>query len=432
MNNIHRTQNVFVSDGTGLPANNTAVSTSFIASGTVAILGSDMTALNPAGGDTITTQPFIYVVESKTDTSGTNYLKRSMKIDGASVTGYSAKSYVPAQREVWAIGYNRKTSTGSITVADSTDYGYSIRFKNDKWLYAERNEELRVNFKTSDAATQLEIATKTADAITNSSYATQISAIVVGNGTGVYGLTSATNYGVEITAKDVNQFSTSTYSQNNVYFSVHVDDSTGFGSGTACNQIQAFTYGSGTFRQVRILEDKAFGTEGVLNRRQWIIPELDYSSTSTLVLSAVIGINQTGTTGQDTVTFASTIAAILRPGEKVEIDGVNYEIKYIMGDGTGVGAANAVVLTSPLTTTTAGTNVTKVRLKYDTIIIEFNDTVLGSTGYTSVANKSIIIAVPSIATGGAYNALSTAGTNLKAILDGWMATTPRAFAAISI
>lgn len=117
--------------------------------------------------------------------------------------------------------------------------------------------------------------------------------------------------------------------------------------------------------------------------------------------------------------------------KKVEIHGVNYEIKYIKGDGTGVGAANAVVLTTVLTTSPAS-NACKVRYKYDTITIEYNDSINTPTGVTAVANKSVVIAVPAIDTGDAYSGLSLAGTDLKAILDGWMTTTPRAFANISI
>jgi hypothetical protein len=127
MNNIQRTQNVFISDGTALPANDAAVTT--IASGTVAIIGNDMKALNPAGVDTISTVPYLHIVEAKTDSNSTGYLKRSMKIDATAVTSYTAKSYTPAQRNVWAIGYNRKTAAGTIEVANATNYSFSIRFK---------------------------------------------------------------------------------------------------------------------------------------------------------------------------------------------------------------------------------------------------------------------------------------------------------------
>jgi hypothetical protein len=160
----------------------------------------------------------------------------------------------------------------------------------------------------------------------------------------VYGVTGATDYGVEITALDVAQFVNTTYTQNKVYFSVHVDDSTGFGTTTTCTEIQTISYGVGTYAEVYNLENKDFGYEGVLNRRQWPIPALDYSSSSTLINSAAITPVATGTAGEDEVTVDLTIASIIRPGEKVEIDGVNYEVKYIKGTGTGVTSANALVL----------------------------------------------------------------------------------------
>jgi hypothetical protein len=163
---------------------------------------------------------------------------------------------------------------------------------------------------------------------------------------------------------------------------------------------------------------------GSRNRRMWIIPALDYSSTNTYVLSAAIAETVTGTIAEDKVTFSATVAASIRPGEKVELGGVNYEIKYFI-------STTVAILTSVLTAGLAA-GAAKVRLKYDTIIIEFNDSVNGPTGYVAVANKSVIIAVPAINAGGAFGSLSTAATNIKAVLDAWMATTPRAFAAISI
>lgn len=430
MNNLHRVQNVFISNGSALPANNSAITA--LSVGQVGIYGHDMTALNPAGGDTITTQPYIYVVEKKTDSTGTDYVKRSMKIPGTGITSFTAESYAPSVRQVWSIGFNRATATGSIEVNSSTNYNYVIRFKNDKWLYSERPEVLNVTFTSATAATQLSIATQIADGINNSSFNKYVVAIVVGNGTGVYGVTGATAFGVEITAKPVDQMLATTYSLNQVYFSVHVNDATGFESTTPCVQIVGFDYGSGTYNQVYVMENKAFGDEGVTNRRQWPIPVLDYSSTSALINSSNITPVATGTSGEDQVTFNLTIAAIIRPGEEVEIDGVNYKVKYIKGDGTGVGAANAVVLTSVLLTSSAASAV-KVRYKYDLITIEFNDTVVTpGANIVAVAQKSVAIAVPAINAGGAYTSLSSAGTDLVAVLNGWMATTPLAPAAISI
>lgn len=421
--NLNRVQNIFVSNGAAFPANDAAITT--MTAGQVGIFGSDMTALNPAGGDTITTQPSIYLYEKKTNSAGTSYFKKSMRIDGVNTISYQSESYTPARRAVWTIGYNRKTAAGTITASASTNYNFSIRFKNDKWLYSQKPEMLNVNFTSSAAATQLTIATQIAASITNSSFRTIVEAVVIGNGTGVYGLTAATNYGVEITAKDVNQFSATTYTPNFVYFSVHVNDASGFASTTTCTEIQSFTLGSGTFAQVRAIESLNYQYEGVLNRRQWPIPELDYSSVSTYNLSAAIGVNVAGTTGEDTVTFSGSVAAILRAGEKVEINAVNYEIKYFV-------STTVAVLTSPLLTTFAASDVCKVRYQYDLITIDFNDINNGPTGAVAVSNKSVLIAVPAIATGGAYSSLSAGGQDFLDILNAWMITTPKAFANVTI
>jgi hypothetical protein len=419
MNNIHRVQNTFISAdaGTAMPADNSAISA--ITPGMIGIYGTDMLALNPAGVDTITTQPAIYIVEGKSE-----YVKRSMKIAGTAVTSYKAESYAPAQRNVWSIGYNRKTTTGSIEVNNDTNYNFTIRFKNDKWLYSQRPELLNVNFQSPASATQLGLATTIASTINNSSWKAEVVAIVVGNGTGVYGVTGATAFGVEITAKDVDQFYNTTYTPNQVYFSVQVNDASGFGTTTTCSLIQAMAYGSGTYNQVYTIENKDLAYEGAINRRMWPIPVFEYASSSAYISSVAITPTVTGTSGEDTVTFSATVAAIIRPGEKVTLGGVGYEVKYFI-------SSTVAVLTSPLVAGLSGA-AALVRLKYDLITIEFNDSVTTPTGVVATANKSVLIAVPAIAAGGAYNSLSAVGQDAKDILDAWMASTPGAFANISI
>ena len=163
-----------------------------------------------------------------------------------------------------------------------------------------------------------------------------------------------------------------------------------------------------------------------MNRRQWPIPVLDYSSSSTLSLSSTSGIPAitVGNIGEDRITFTSSIAGILRAGEKVELNGANYEIKYFV-------STTIAVLTSVLLAATTGT-VTKVRYKYSTINIEFNDAINTPTGVVAMANKSVSIAVPTITAGGAYTSHSQAAIDLKALLDAWMVSTPRFFAVITI
>lgn len=424
MNNLNRVQGIFISDGSACPANNAAITA--VTSGQVAIFGTDMTALNPAGGDTITTQPSIYIVEGKTGSAdGIAYVKRSTKINGMNVISYTGKSYASPTREVWAIGYNRKTATGTIEVNNDTNYNFTIRFKNDKWLYSERPEVLNVNFQSVAATSQLLIATQVKNAINNSNWRTQVIAIVVGDGTGVYGLTGASNWGVEITALDVNQFTNSTYTPNKVYFSVFVNDASGFGTTSTCTQIQAMTYGSGTYDEVYALENFDLGYEGLVNRRVWPQTVPDYSSSSTLINSLAVVETVTGTISEDKVTFSNaTIATKIFAGDKVTFNGVQYEIKYFI-------STTVAILTSVLVAGQVGTAVT-VKGKYDLITIEYNDSINTPTGVVAIANKSVIIAVPSMQPGVIYSTSSLAGIDIKAILDGWMATTPAAFANISI
>lgn len=423
MNNLQRVQNIFISNGSATPAGGSAITS--VTPGVIGVYGTGMAALT--AGNTVSTSTntgAIYMVEGKTDASGVSYVKRSSKIDGMSILTYQAESYAPAQRQVWSIGFNRATSAGLIEVNNDVNYNFSIRFKNDKWLYSERPELLNINFQSSSTATQLSIATQVANSINNSAYKKQVVAIVVGDGTGVYGVTGASNFGVEITAKDVDQFFNSTYTPNKVYFSVQVNDATGFGTSTTCTEIQAFDPGVGTYDQIYMLENKCFGYEGVANRRQWPIPVLDYSASSSYVLSAAIVPTVTGTIGEDKVTFSATVAAILRAGEKVELGGVNYEIKYFI-------SSTVAVLTSVLVAGLVAA-AAKVRYQYDVITVEYNDAINTPTGVVAVANKSAVIAMPAIDAGGAYSSTSAIGTAILAILNPWMASTAKAPANVSL
>lgn len=420
-NNTNRVQQIFIADGTALPANN--ADTTAITAGKIGIYGQDMLALNPAGGDTITTQPYLYFMEAKTDSNGVGYLKRTGRIDGSNILSYTAKKYAAEKRTVYAIGHDRLLGVGTIEVNPSTDYKFAVRFKNDKQLYSERPEVLSVLFTSSATATQLSIATQITSSINNSAWKAQIKAVTVGDGTGIYGLTGATDYGVEIWGLDIPQNSNTTYTHNQVYFSVSVLDATGFGTSTTCTQIQAMSPGSGTYNQVYAMENFDLGTEGVLNRRQWPIPSFDYSSSTTL-LSGTTGVTSNGVLSEDTIVLSGAITGILTGGDKVSVDGVLYEIKYVI-DSTHV------VLTTPLLSANA-TGVVLVRVKYDLINIEYNDAINTPTGVVAVANKSVVIAVPAITAGGAYTTQSQSGTDVKAVLDAWMTTTPRAFANITI
>lgn len=421
---IHKVTNIFVGNGSALEAN---VNT--LTAGKLGVFNSNQAILASAysaGGAADSIQ------FSETYSDGT--FKKSMWVNGRSVISARAEAYAPAQREVWAIGYNRKTATGSIEVNNAYDYTASIRFKNDKSLYSERPEVLRVNFTSAATATQLSIATQIAASINDSGFKTLVAAIVVGDGTGVYGVTGATNYGVEITAKDIEQFQSSTYKENRVYFSVHVDDSTGFGTTTTCTQIVANSYGEGTYNQVYNKENFEYQYEGLSNRRLWPAQTPKLKVSSTAVLSGATGVNVSGTSGEDVVTFAADISGFIRTGELVELDGVNYEVKYMNAAGT------SVWLTTPLSATITAGDKAKVRCFYSVIVLTFADnTFTSGADVQALAQKSIYIATPAINTGATWTTSaaaslttsSTEGASLISKLNTWLATTPAAPATLA-
>jgi len=452
--NTEKLSEIFIGAGAAFDANNTAMAS--VAAQT-AIIGSDMTALNPAGGDTISTQPYIYIVNKLANGD----LKRSFPVNGTSVTSWKGQHYKPSRRQVWGIGYQRGSvvdgvtvaASGSITVSNSTDYSFSIRFKNDKTMFSVRPETLEVSFTSSATATQLSIAAQIANAINNSGFGSSVSgvkvvkAIIVADGTGVVaasgttpaiqGGTGATNYGVEIVGLDVNQFQNTSYTENQVYFSVHVLDASGFES-TPSLQIQSAWKGVGTYNQVYNMENKFFGNEGVLNRTKWPIPTLIYLSSSTYAASGNVAAAATLATGNisagliNTDWFVVTATTGLRPGDLITINAVAYEIKYIA-------SATVVVLTAVQAATYTGAAL-KVKYGYNVFTIETTDvTTLSGAGVGQFAKRAIYIASPAIDAAAADpfdRTLDAADTSAEVldildVLNAWMTSTPLAPAAIT-
>ena len=457
---LHRVTNIVVGDGSALPANNAQVSPAAIAR--LGIYGSDMLALNPAGGDTISTAGGDAITFFQELADGS--LKKTMKIGGQNLVGAKAIHYRAARRNVWSIGYHRgfrtnpdearatittaynyTAATGDITVANSTEYKFTIRFKNDKTFYSERPEVLSVSFTSAASATQLSIATQIAGAINNSAFGNQVSgietiqAVVVGDGTGVYGLTAASNYGVEIWALTINQFTNSTYKENRVYFSVHLDDASGFSSTTECVELQTNSYGEGTYNFVSGTENFLAQYEGISNRRLWPAQSVTLTASATPVTSGNVATAFTNATGNVTTVINEDIVAVaisttgLNGGDLINIDGALYEIKYI-------NSATTFTLTTPATASYGPAANIRVRYFYNLIVLEFNDSSF-TTGadVKSEARKSIIIATPAIDADAADpfdTTRDSADTSAEAIdlydvVNAWVASTPLAPPALA-
>jgi len=409
---IHKVTNVFVSNATELEE-----SVNTLTPGKLGLFNYEQAILDQAyaeGQPTALLTPAFQASLTYADGS----FKKSMWINGKSVIDARVEKYAPAQREVWSIGYNRYTTAGSIAVNPASLYSFYIKFKNDKALYSERPERFTANFTSSSNATQLSIATQAANLVNNGAYKTQIKAVVVGDGTGAYGLTGATNYGVEITALDINQFQSSTYKENRVYFDVFVDDSSAFEDTTACSQILANSFGTGTYNSIYNKENFEYQYEGLSNRRLWPAQQVKFGVSATPSLSAAITPTATVVNGSDVVVFSATVAAILRAGELITIAGVNYEIKYLVN-------TTNVVLTVPYAGSSASGLAVKVRYFYNVINVLFDDLAF-TTGadVVSKSRKAILFALPAINEGGAYNSTSTLYNNVVSKLSAFFATTP--------
>jgi hypothetical protein len=425
--NTRNVNEIFIGDGAALTAG--AVNIASL-TGQLSFVNQTMVTPN-ATTTTISVSPDLYVVNKLANGD----LKRSFPIKGTSVSSYKGESYTPAKREVWSIGYNRLSLAGAIEVNNSTIYSFTIRFKWDKQFFSERPETFRGTIVSSASATQLSIATQIANAINGSAYGSQpsgikvIKSVVVGNGTGAYGLTGASAYGVEMWALDVNQFANTTYKPLRVYFSAHVDDASGFGTTTSCTQIQANSYGTGTLEQVYGLENFNYQFEGVLNRTKWPIPTLAYLTATALTTSGTLAAFTSATTiGLDHVIFSATASTQLPAGSQVVLDGVAYEIKYYLTTTLGAGGTETAILTSVETTTNA-TGVVNGKAGYDMINIGIDDVTTGAGANVGMfAKKMITIASPAI--NSTATSMLTASTGTAAILaffgTNYMASTPLA------
>ena len=446
MSNIQKLRQVFVGDGSALAANDTAAN----AVGQLGIIGRDMTAMNPSGADTVSSQASIYLNNTLPDGD----FKYSDEIKGASIINYAGKRYSPAKAAVWGVGYQRGAvvtggngtvaAGGSIVVAPSTDYVMAIDFNYDKQFYSERPETLRIAFLSAAAATQSTIADQIVSAIDASGFGGAksgikvIKAVKVGDGTGAYGLTGASNHGVEIQGLIVNQFANTTYKETIVNFKVSTDNVTGFGA-TEATKIQFAAAGTGTYNQVYNAEHLALGAEGVLNRTLFPIPTFQFLSNATYTASANVVAAATSATGNVTATLGSDLVSVatsavgLRAGDLITINSVAYTILRRA-------SATTVILTEAASASYTGTNL-KVKYGYNIFnITTQNFTNVPGSGASATSTKSFMIASPSINAAAADpfdRNLDSADTSAESIdivdiLNGWMATTPLAPADVTL
>lgn len=438
MNNIIRTSQTFVNNGTNLPAQGSSIAS--VTSGVLGVFGSMTNPQTEVGSaPTITTEPSLSLYQGNLDGS----VKKGMTINGVNIIKYKGQRYAPDTRDVWALGYNRKTATGSIQVTNDADYTVVLSIKYDKELYSERPLDFKINFHSAVSATQLTIATQIYALVTANKKGLykDINAIIVGDGNSalaptttvvqgitytIYGGNGALNYGVEFVGADIPQYQNTQYRVRRPYFAVFADTSTGFGNTTTVSQINSMDPGNGTYDEVYNMENFDYGFEGVLNRTMWPIPVLEYKTSTAFITSATITPTVTVVATADLATFSASVATIIPVGQRIVIGTSNevYEVKYFI-------SSTVAVLTKPVITSES-TVTAALNMQYSVIDIQFTDTVDTSTGVISRAPKTIRIAFPAIDAGGAYNSVSAIGTSLKTLFDSYCASTPGSFAPVTI
>lgn len=264
--------------------------------------------------------------------------------------------------------------------------------------------------------------------------ASQCTAIVVGNGTAtsvatvtangvsatVYGATGATHYGVEVRGKILNQFSTS-YQEDRARFAMNIDHTSGFGSTTTIGEIQAMSFGTGTYNQVHNIENFDFQYLGAMNRRQFPIPVINLISANTFYSSANVAAIGTATVtlNSDYVTVTGS-TALINAGQIIDINGVQYEVLYKIV--SSVNTTDFVLAAVNTAATASGLNV-KLKFQYSLLSIEFSNP--HSTEGANVvmdSQQSVIIAVPTIDAAGAYNSSGAVATAILGILNPYMAS----------
>lgn len=434
-NNLFRASQIFIANnGASLVASGSGVAS--VTPTNLGVFG--QTQVEVAAAPTITSEPELTIFSGYSDGN----VKKSNKIKSNSVVSYKGARYQPDSRDVWALGYNRKTATGSIEVANDTDYTFVVGFKFQKELYSERPLDIRINFRSTAVATQLQIAIQAYALLTiHPGLKKDVNAIIVGDGNSaaaptttvfqgvtytIYGGSGATNYGLEIWGKDIAQFQNTQYLVRRPYFIIAADRNTGFGLTTTVSQINAMDIGVGNYDQIYNAENFDYGNEGVTNRRLWPIPTLEYRASSTLITAAAIVPTVTVVATADEATFSASVAGILQVGQTFVVGTSNevVRIKYFV-------SGTVAVLEAPVVTSEAGVTVSP-KFAYSVIDIDFKDNVISPTGVQTDAQKQIRIAVPAIDSAGAYNSLSAIGTSLKTLFDSWMASTPGSFAPINI
>lgn len=133
---------------------NDRAAAAYIANGEIVVLGDNDNIL-PAGS-TYADHKHITVVQRLGAVAGTSQLLRSLRIEGSGVNSYNGSSYQAPQEQRYFIGFDGTTS--SIDALSSNDYILRIQYKHNTSVNSQQANTKSYYFSSDASATQQEVA----------------------------------------------------------------------------------------------------------------------------------------------------------------------------------------------------------------------------------------------------------------------------------
>ncbi len=400
---VSRTASVQITD---------ANASAYIVSGEILVLDKNDTPL--VAGMTITDTDNIRIVQGD---GTTNPLVFSPRIQGGNVTAYKGISYVASQEQIYYVGYNG--SSGSIDVSTaSNQYIIRVLYKFDSELWSEQSNVLYQEYTSDAAPTQSEVAAgfavKYAQTYPATNNDVKVERVCDGTFTAVGGSTTAvvsngsttvtfSGSGHNLVAGDILRIG-GTLSTFPAYVVASV-------SGVTVTLDSAYQGTSGTIANANLGEMSSVTVWG-----------LKFTGKAITFNAASVGKFKYVKVAFD-LTISNFGATTVTQSQEASRGNGTYEevaeLEYFsLGFDGWLANRNAVPATpQPRINATASTN-------YDTIVINAYDA--SDFGVVSGVKPSPFQVYLFIVEGAAQ------ATNVLAQLNPWMASTPRAFAAVTV
>lgn len=324
---------LFVAKDVSVATTGITVSATSPADGVIVAINAADNAQYEAANDNPTDSPAIFLMQGDTTTVDPNDgVTKLGHVTGqtfkwSDVVGYKAQAFQPARPNIWYVGAAPSATTtlaagtGSIVNTSSAEYELVIMQVNDADV---ESATVRYNYTSSTSATQSEIALAFETLIQNdianlnSAASKLISACnAVGDGTGVDGLTSPTDYGIQIKFKSG--------------VKGYVGARLGFGS-TVVTEDTTYYPGMGTYTQMQAIENESLANRGHKNTL-WFA----FSPTKYVVTQPNSAVTSTSASG--TIVFTA--------GSKAVTTGTgNVSGTWVAGDAILVGGTDTYTIKS--------------------------------------------------------------------------------------